>query len=155
MAKIQVLNPFTIDADEHSLANGFQAPDGELSLTKQDDLVTSDINYIVKQFGITHELPYGNSVPEYADYSGLPSDYHAARQFLDAADGMFMEYPAEIRARFDNDAGKMLQFVQLEENREEAIRLGFIPTDGLAPPANGGAPDTSPGAVNAGAQSST
>ena len=42
------------------------------------------------------------------------------------AEASFMEMPAKVRAEFDNDPGKFVQFFEREENRERAVALGLI-----------------------------
>lgn len=148
MSKFQILNPFTLDSDAHALFHGLKCEDE--SLTKQADAQQADINYIVAQFGLTQELPYGNEVPEFADYSDYPTDYHSAINFVKDADNLFMQYPADVRTRFKNDAGLFLDFLTNPDNRDEATKLGFIDTpfdtgstepksDGVTPPAQGDA----------------
>lgn len=136
MSKLSVLNPFTIDPDSHSSDHSISFPDP--SLTVQSDAAQADINYIVKQFGLTHELPYGLAVPEYADYSDIPNDYHAAMSFVKDADDTFLTMSADVRSRFKNDAGLFLDFLSDASNHDEAVSLGLvprteppIPTDGL------------------------
>lgn len=131
--KTIVLNPFTIDLDSHSNAHG--SVNNEPSMTKQADVEQSDINYIVRQFGITNELPFGRQVPVYDDFLDAPTDYHAAMNFIREADSVFMDFPAEIRARFENDAGAFLDFVSKDENYEEAIRFGLVPPKDIQPKA--------------------
>jgi len=110
------------------------------SLTVQADRESSDINFIVKQFGLTRKLPYGVDVPEYADYSDIPNDFHQAMQYLEDSNAAFLEMPAPVRARFDNDPGLFLDFVRSPDNYDEAVSLGLVlskdPTsepDSLAP----------------------
>jgi phage internal scaffolding protein len=137
MSKIVVLNPFTLDADVHSASFGLVCDDP--SLTVQADVEASDINSIVRKFGITHELPYGLAVPEYADYSNIPNDYHAAMSYINESNDVFMNMPANVRSRFSNDPGLFLDFVQNPSNRDEAISLGLVPsppTDGFPTPAD-------------------
>lgn len=128
---ITVLNPFTIDSDSHSSAHSIEFKDD--SLTVQADLQQSDINFIVRQFGLTHELPYGMQVPVFADYSGIPNDFHAAMQYVADSEAAFMQFPAEIRARFNNDPGKLLAFIGDPNNTDEAVSLGLASRP--APPA--------------------
>lgn len=97
----------------------------DASLTVQADRDQADINNIVKQFGLTGQLPYGTDVPEYADFSDIPNDYHQAIQFAEALKASFMELPAPIRTRFDNDPGLYLDFFDNPDNQEEAIKLGI------------------------------
>jgi len=95
------------------------------SLTVQADRDQADINTIVRQFGLTGQLPYGVDVPEYGDFSDIPNDYHQAIQFTEALSASFMELPAPIRTRFDNDPGLFLDFFNDPSNQDEAIKLGF------------------------------
>lgn len=136
MSKLLVLNPFTLDSDSHSFNHGLKCED--VSLTVQSDAEEADINTIVRKFGITHQLPYGNQVPAYIDYSDIPNDYHAAMNFIRDSDSHFMDLPSNLRSRFDNDAGKFLEFVSNSANREEAVKLGLVPplssADGSSPP---------------------
>lgn len=125
MSKLVVLNPFSLDRDTHSHLHGVE---NKLpSKTVQSDLPQSDINFIVKQFGLTHSLPYGRSVPVYADYSDAPNDYHAAMNFLRDSDQAFLTLDADIRSRFNNNPGEFLDFVSNPDNREEAASLGLVP----------------------------
>lgn len=133
MSKPIVLNPFTIDLDSHSSSHG--SVNNEPSLTVQADVEQSDINNIVRQFGITHELPYGVAVPTFDDFSDAPNDYHQAMNFIREANSTFMEFPAELRARFDNDAGSFLDFVNEPSNYDEAISLGLVPPKDIQPKA--------------------
>lgn len=135
--KTTVLNPFIIDPDSHAIAHGISFDDP--SLTVQADVQQSDINYIVKQYGLTQSLPYGEAVPVYADYSDIPNDYHAALNYIKDSEEAFLTMPAESRSRFKNDPGLFLDFVSDPANYDEAADLGFvppkpIPTDGLPIP---------------------
>lgn len=84
-----------------------------------------DINTIVERFGLTGELPQVVQVPQYADYEGI-FDFQTAMNAVRHAQEGFMELPAKLRARFDNDPQKLLTFLGDEENREEAIKLGLV-----------------------------
>lgn len=132
--KTVVLNPFSIDSDAHSDAHALVVPVDELSLTKQSDAQSADINFIVKQFGVTQALPYGIAVPEYADYSDVPNDYHAAMNFISDSQDAFMQMPAALRSRFENDAGLFVEFFNDPANVDEARSLGLLPA-GVSEPA--------------------
>lgn len=124
MHKTVVLNPFTLDVDAHALSHGISFP--EASLTVQADAEQADINYIVKQFGLTGMLPYGRQAVTDVDFTDMPTDYHTALNLIHEADSYFMQFPADARSRFDNDAGKFLSFINDSANYEEAVSLGFI-----------------------------
>ena len=53
-----------------------------------------------------------------------------------AANNSFAAMPAEIRARFNNDAGAFVDFCADANNRDEAIKLGLIPPGSSNEPVN-------------------
>lgn len=131
--KITTLNPFTLDRDSHASKHGF-ACEGE-SMTVQADAQSADINYIVKQFGLTKQLPYGNIQPFYDDITDFPTDYHEAQNFIIASNDAFMTLPADQRSRFNNDAGQFLNFLNNPDNYDEASKYGFVNPPVSATPA--------------------
>lgn len=131
-AKILVLNPFLIDPDAHSSAHGLLCEDE--SLTIQADKDQADINNIVKQFGLTQMLPYGNAVPEYADFTDAPMDFHSAQNFIIQARDEFMKYPAEVRSAFDNDPGVFLSALEDPDKAPLFQELGLSLPKDAAPP---------------------
>lgn len=84
-----------------------------------------DINTIVKRFGLTGELP--SNVPHIlqGDFTNIV-DFQSAMDMIVAAREAFMEQPAEVRARFDNDPQKFLAFTSDKANLDEAIKLGLV-----------------------------
>jgi phage internal scaffolding protein len=115
--------PYNYDVDKVSDETGLACPDP--SLAQQNFKDESDINYIVRQFGLTGELPGQTISPQYGDFTGV-LDYHSAVNAVLAAQDEFMDLPAQMRARFDNDPAKLIDFLGNEENREEAIKLGLV-----------------------------
>lgn len=95
------------------------------SLAKQSFAEEVDINTIVRRFGLTGQLPQAVRPPTFGDFENIP-DYHAAMNAIRLADEAFMEMPAEVRARFGNDAGSFVEFVSDENNRDEARKLGLL-----------------------------
>lgn len=135
MSKVAVLNPFTINPEEHSLAHGIAFDDP--SLTVQADAEQADINNIVKRFGVTGMLPYGSLQPIYDDLTAYPTDYHTALNLIKSADNAFMDMPANIRSRFDNDAGQFLAAIE-DPNQHDVLRdLGLIPPSVESPDLSG------------------
>lgn len=61
----------------------------------------------------------------YGDVSNAPDYQQSLNKVLQAQES-FMALPAIIRKRFQNDPGSLLEFLQHEENRAEAIKLGLI-----------------------------
>lgn len=97
----------------------------DASLAQQHAKEESDINTIVRRFGLTGELPSGVRMPQYGDFVGI-GDYHSALNAVKAADSSFMELPADLRTRFDNDPAKFVEFCSDESNRAEAEKLGLV-----------------------------
>lgn len=102
-------------------------PKKEPSKTQQQFQKECDINEIMRKYlktgEITHMAPYQG---KYADLSEAP-DYHQAMTTVVKAQQAFDVLPAELRARFDNDPGKLLEFVHDDKNYDEAAKLGLVP----------------------------
>ncbi len=118
-----VRNPYNYDMALVSQETGLECKDPSLAQQHMKD--ECDINVIVERFGVTGRVPVTPIEPSYGDFSGV-GDYHTALNKLRAADEAFMALPAKVRAKFDNDPNALLQFLQNEENRDEAIQIGLI-----------------------------
>lgn len=95
------------------------------SLAKQSFADECDINTIVRNFGLTGELPSDVRAPQYGDFTGV-MDYQSALNAVIAADEAFMQMPAEVRSRFHNDPAAFVDFCSNENNREEMARMGLL-----------------------------
>lgn len=95
------------------------------SLTQQNFAEEVDINTIVRRFNLTGQLPTNFQMPTYGDFTGI-SDYHTAMNIVAAADEQFLSLPAELRARFNNDPGQLIEFLENDKNRDEAVKLGLV-----------------------------
>ena len=118
-----VRNPYNYDMAFVSQETGLACQDPSLAQQHMKD--ECDINVLVERFGVTGQLPTTPLEPSYGDFSGV-SDYHTALNAIKAADDAFMALPAKIRAKFDHDPNALLNFLQNEENRDEAIQIGLI-----------------------------
>lgn len=98
---------------------------GEETRTKQQFKEECDINTIVRRFGITGELPTDVRAPLPSDFIDVV-DYQSALNQLIAAESAFMQYPADIRARFQNDPGRFLDFINDPKNKEETKKWGLL-----------------------------
>jgi phage internal scaffolding protein len=126
-----VRNPYNYDMDEVSNETGLKCEDKSLAQQHMRD--ECDINVIVERFGVTGELPMAPIEPSYGDFSGV-SDYHSALNAIRASEEAFMALPAKLRAKFDHDPNALLEFLQNETNRDEAIELGLIDGEPVAQP---------------------
>lgn len=96
------------------------------SLTEQQFASECDINTIIKTFHATGQLPAGNNLqPTFSDLTNA-TDFNDAMNLVIQAEEMFMDLPAKVRDRFDNDPIQLLQFIDNEDNRAEAIELGLV-----------------------------
>lgn len=96
------------------------------TLAQQQFADEADINTIVNKFLRTGELPDETAKPRYGDFTGAVNNYHDALNLIIEADEAFMQLPAKIRARFNNDAGEYVEFFNNPDNRSEAEDLGLI-----------------------------
>lgn len=94
------------------------------SLTQQNFKDDSDINVIVKRFGLTGQLPVGLRVPTYGDFDQV-DDYRTALEIVKAADYAFQQLPPDIRARFNNDPHEFVAFAEDPTNIEEMRKMGL------------------------------
>lgn len=95
--------------------------------TKQEFRKESDINYIMKRYAVTGQLP-GGVVP----HQGIFADVSTIGTFGDvlnrvkAAEEAFAGLPGKLRERFHNDPVELVEFLQDERNRPEAEKLGLV-----------------------------
>lgn len=119
-----VRTPYNYDAAQVSFDTG--CFNDEPSLTQQSFKDESDINFIVKRFGVGAPISVPARMPTYGDFSGC-SDYREALDAIIAADEAFMALPPRVRERFDNDPALFVDFCSDPSNRSEAMELGLIP----------------------------
>lgn len=84
----------------------------------------TDINVIVRRFGVTGKAPvvFRNPITDFVDVT----DYQSAMNAVVAAQREFAQLPAALRKRFGNDPAVLLDFLDDESNRDEAVRLGLV-----------------------------
>jgi len=123
MKKPFLRTTYNYDHNEASQDSALRCND--LSLAQQHMLEQTDINHIVKQFGITGKLPTGIRTPTYGDFTGV-YDYHSAVNAIAQAGESFDSMPAHVRARFHNDPQEFLEFCSQEGNAAELKSLGLI-----------------------------
>jgi phage internal scaffolding protein len=119
----RVKNPITYDRDKNSDLSKlvFVRP----TRTQQSFRDECDINSILRKFNVTGQLPVGSVQPQYGDFSGI-TDYQSALNAVMAAQDSFLELPAKIRARFDNDPALFVEFASDEANKDEMKAMGLL-----------------------------
>lgn len=118
-----VRNPYNYDVDVASDESGVKCEDVSLAVQSERDEV--DINTIVRRFGLTGKLPDDIRVPQYGDFTGI-SDYQSALHAVMAAEESFMQLPADVRKRFDNDPGAFVAFCSDPANLAEMRTMGLL-----------------------------
>lgn len=118
-----VRSPYNYDTDEASEESGINT--GTEGGAKQEFKDECDINTIVERFGLGYDMPQNHRPPQYGDFTNI-SDYHSAMNATAKAREAFEELPADLRAKFDNDPGKYVDFCIDEKNLPELKEMGLL-----------------------------
>nr|UXQ87958.1 MAG: internal scaffolding protein [Microvirus sp.] len=107
------------------------ALESKISLTKQSFKDECDITNILNQYTKTGILTHRN--PNTPQYGYAPAnDFREALEIVRIANDSFMELPADIRRKFNNNPNEFLEFAQNPNNRAEMADMGLLdlpPTD--------------------------
>jgi len=126
-----IRNAYNYDRKKASLDTGLKCTDK--TRTRQSDAKDADINEIVRRFGVTKELPQGVRPIMYGDFAEV-FDFQTAQNSIIDAKKTFMQIPAKIRDRFNNDPQKFMEFCVDKENLDEMRKLGLaIPAKEIPP----------------------
>lgn len=121
---------YNYDVDQASNESALKCEDDSLAIQSAEE--ESNINTIVRRFGLTGELPSDVKMPQSGDFTNIP-DFHAAMNMVRKTQEEFLRVPAEVRARFGNDPQAFMQFVEDDANRAEAKRMGLLKPDAPVP----------------------
>lgn len=123
---------YNYDVDAASAEVGLTCDDPSLAIQSAEE--ESNINTIVRRFGLTGELPSDVKMPQTGDFTNIP-DFHTAMNMVRKTQEEFLRVPADVRARFGNDPQAFMNFVEDDNNREEARRMGLLkPVQAAAEP---------------------
>lgn len=105
----------------------------DASRTHQSFAKDANINNIMSRYKKTGvlvdpRLISSSRVPRFGDFSDIP-DYSVMVQRVQQAERDFLTLPAAVRARFENDVSKALDFVADRANVKESVSLGLLPKD--------------------------
>jgi phage internal scaffolding protein len=139
-----VRTPYNYDRLAASDESGLKCSDP--SLTVQSMTEEADINTIVRRFGLTGQVTVHDRPPLNEEFVDV-MDFHSAQNLIRAAQEAFMDQPAEVRARFDNDPGKFVDFCSDGANHDELVKLGLAVAK--ATPEGSVAPGVAPGEAGA------
>ena len=93
-------------------------------LTDGSQAAELDVNQIIRRAQKSGILPGVDIERVFADVSSA-QDYHSALNIILQANEQFMSLDAEIRAKFDNDPAKFMDFVHDPKNGPELVRMGL------------------------------
>lgn len=116
--------PFNYDRNDASQESAKTFP--KETLAQQNFRDQCDINRIVKQYGVTGQVPVTLRTPIQEDFVAV-TDYHTAMTAVRKGRESFELLPAEVRYKFKNDPGRFVDFCLDPANLDEAIKLGLAP----------------------------
>lgn len=70
-----------------------------------------DINTILRRFHVTGAAPLGVAEPMYGDFTGI-EDWESAVEKVEKARADFMALPPEVRERFGNNPGGLIEYAR-------------------------------------------
>lgn len=94
------------------------------SKTDQSFKNECDINFLWNKYSNLGGLPLPQKEPVFADVTAL--SYRNSQDLINEINSSFDGLSSEVRAKFKNDPGELLEFLGNEKNREEAVRLGLV-----------------------------
>ena len=97
----------------------------EKSLTRQASKDETDVNQILERYSNGGFVNVNAAEPFYGDVSEIP-DYATALNIVREAQSQFAALPSKLRDRFNNNPQDLINFLEDDKNREEAIKLGLI-----------------------------
>lgn len=134
------------DTEREKVSRFVEVKDFGPSMTSQAPAEDVDINKIVARIQKGQTVLASNGEPFYGDVSDITGLQDALIKVQEAND-LFMQYPAELREKFDNDPVKMVEFLENPENLDKAIEMGLAnpkPVVTPPPPGAGAAPGGAP-----------
>lgn len=106
--------------------------EGAVSMTQQAFRSQTNIQEIINRSKLRGRLPEATSKGFFGDFAGI--DFQSMQNLVASAQqGFDLLHPA-IRRRFHNDPAELISFIDDDENRPEAIKLGLIQDRGTVPP---------------------
>lgn len=117
-------SPFNYDRNEASNESAVVFP--EETLAQQHFKEQCDINRIVAQYAKTGLVPQSTATPMAEDFVGI-TDYHTAMNAIRRGNEAFSTLNADVREKFQNDAGRFVDFCLDPGNLDEVIALGLAP----------------------------
>lgn len=115
--------------------------------TQQQFKDSCNINKLFAKYLETGEMPQVINGLSYGDFTGI-FDFATAMNAVRRGQEVFMELPARIKNKFDNDPQKLLTWLADKDNFDEACKLGLLekrkPANDTGTPTPSAGPTQSP-----------
>lgn len=122
------------DGDLIAQARSTEVKDFGKSMTVQAPTEEVDINRIMARVLKGQPVLTSDAQPFYGDVSDFDGLQESIIKVQEAED-LFMQYPASLRERFENDPVQFVEFMSDPKNTDEAIKLGLaLPKPVVLPP---------------------
>lgn len=101
------------------------------SMTRQEFADEANVNNLLKRYATTGVFydplttVKANRKPLFGDFTQF-ADFTAAQNAIIEAHQAFDSLPVEVREKFNYDPAKLIEWLQDDANRDEAIKLGLI-----------------------------
>lgn len=104
------------------------------SKTQQQFKDTVDVNNIMKKYKKTGVVTHLRNAAQglYMDLTAIP-DLAEAKMQIAHAEELFMQIPAELRLKFNNDPALLISYLKDPANKKEAQAHGLIKPDPVLP----------------------
>lgn len=132
------MKPFIRSAfnyDMRSAGSSLATVNDEPSLTVQSQKDETDINVLVRRFGLTGQIMGVPRPPLEGDFSVEAFDFQSSMNLIRSAQESFDAMSAVTRERFANDPARFVSFCSDPENLPEMRKMGLaIPEPKVQPP---------------------
>lgn len=98
-------------------------PDEDMTLKQYAD--DTDINSIMRRFGVTGQLQTVDRKAIFGDFTGV-SDYQEALNLAMVARDEFERLPPLLRKELDNSPAQLERWLSDPANYEQAVKLGLV-----------------------------
>lgn len=106
--------------------------EGTVSRTQQCFKSSCNIQEIINRAKRTGQMPLGQKNGFFGDFAGV--DFQSMQNLVASAQQGFDALSPAIRRRFHNNPAELIEFVEDENNRSEAVKLGLVPDRVTVPP---------------------
>lgn len=103
------------------------------SKTQQHHEKETNVNKIMAKAYKTGMVPVSMKSPLLCENFESAADFMECQNIIAKARQDFMALPSSIRKRFANEPANLMEFLQNEDNRAEAIKLGLVSPTPVVP----------------------